>query len=453
MPKPARKSRGAELAERLARARKSIQALPRSGARTLPVVRGLTDKGLAMGQTLESILVAAQEALLASKKIYTYGQNVVLEVGEGQTGRLIPLATGYHIESSTESLLANFLVCELGPGDDGTPAQFAAPRKSVAQLLNRHPTRAALPRITTYASRPIFDMDFVLRAPGWHPDVGVLVHGPDVEVIMPQNVDANRPLSERLPPHLYRVLGDFCFRSDADHVNALAAMITGVTAANFIESGKPLLLLDGNQPGLGKTLYARTMGMVLDGFDPHLVHYTSCEEELAKKICATLLANPQSVLLVDNAKLPGGSVVSSAVIESNSMSPTISLRILGRSQNFTRPNDVLWALTMNSTRTSTDIVSRGLPIRFEFEGDPAKRHFDRRDPIVYARAHRVEILGELAGMGAAVEPARPPTRNGVAPLRTGPRSSAASSRPMVFPSFWPIWMKPRASSAWNWTNL
>ena len=76
----------------------------------------------------------------------------------------------------------------------------------------------------------------------------------------------------------------------------------------------------------------------------------------------------------------------------------VSLRILGRSQNYTRPNDLLWILTMNNTKASADIVSRGLPIRFHIDGDPAKRNFSGHDAIVYAHEHRAEILGELAGM-------------------------------------------------------
>ena len=95
----------------------------------------------------------------------------------------------------------------------------------------------------------------------------------------------------------------------------------GITVEHFVESGKPLLLLDGNQPGLGKTLFARTIGVVLDGTDPHLIHYTSSDEELGKKICSTLLSNVQSIIPLDNAKTPGGIAVSSPVIEANCIAP------------------------------------------------------------------------------------------------------------------------------------
>jgi hypothetical protein len=63
----------------------------------------------------------------------------------------------------------------------------------------------------------------------------------------------------------------------------------------------------------------------------------------------------------------------------------------------TRPNDLLWIVTMNDTKTSPDLVSRGLPIRLFFEGNPGERQFGQ-DPLEFAHAHRAELLGELAGM-------------------------------------------------------
>jgi hypothetical protein len=80
------------------------------------------------------------------------------------------------------------------------------------------------------------------------------------------------------------------------------------------------------------------------------------------------------------------------------MAANVTLRILGQSTNIDRPNDMLWMLTMNGTKVSPDLVSRGLPIRLRYEGRPEGRSFGNHDPIAYAREHRAEILGELAGM-------------------------------------------------------
>jgi hypothetical protein len=53
---------------------------------------------------------------------------------------------------------------------------------------------------------------------------------------------------------------------------------------------------------------------------------------------------------------------------------------------------------MNDTRASPDLVSRGLPIRLAYEGNPAERVFEGPDPVQFAHDHRPDILGELAGM-------------------------------------------------------
>lgn len=260
-----------------------------------------------------------------------------------------------------------------------------------------HRTRAALPRIETYANRPVFDQDYSFLGHGWHADVGVLVHGPEVEPSLPPLVDAVDALG-RLPPHLRRLLGGFCFMADADVVNVVGAMLTGTMPKRFRQLGKGLILLDGNQPGIGKTLLARTLGVVLDGSDPRTISYSADDEELNKRTCATLRGQQQSILVFDNAKTTSSRSISSPFIESNSMAANVTLRILGQSLNIDRPNDMLWLITMNDTKTSPDLVSRGLPIRLRFEGRPEDREFGGGDPIAYAREHRAEILGELAGM-------------------------------------------------------
>ena len=180
--------------------------------------------------------------------------------------------------------------------------------------------------------------------------------------------------------------------------NTVAVLITGILITHFIINGKPVVLLDGNQPGLGKTLLVRVIGIVLDGMDPRTIHYTAEEEELQKRICATLRGSPQSQVLIDNAKVKAETAIHSAVIEANSMAPEISLRILGKSENYVRPNDLLWYLTMNNTKASPDLISRGVPIRQYYEGKPENRDFGNRDPLKYALGTSPGDLGELAGM-------------------------------------------------------
>lgn len=401
------KSRGAVLAERFWKGRVKAGRAAVPGARTLPMIEGVTTK-TTYTLPAENVLARTREILVKSGVIYRYGDSIVYETKSGSEGCLVPLTLGPKVEPSASSLLANVMLCQqvFEKRDD---IQFPPPAAFVGHLLNSSPTLNALPVIRLYAARPVFDADFVLRDPGWHPTVGILVHGPDVEPKPMQAVDPAASALERLPHHVHGLLRDFCFRADADVVNAVAALLTGLLVTIFVAFGKAVVLLDGNQPGVGKTLFARAVGIILDGLDPRLIHFTMEEEELGKRICATLRGSQQSIVLIDNAKVRGGGAVSSPVIEANSMAAEVNLRILGQSANYTRPNDLLWFLTMNDTRTSPDLVSRGLPIRFHFDGDPGNRDFGGRDPVSYARDNRIEILEELAGMVVAWNQAgRPP---------------------------------------------
>ncbi len=397
-PEKQNNSRGAALASRIYQGRRETQKARLAGARDVGVLCGLTPNCTAE-VPLENVLVEAQRFLTESGRVYRYGNGVVIAVGPAAEGKLLTLTTGSKIETSAAAQLANVFICEYTYGFPSfITIQFPPPSRFVGILLSREPTLAALPSIKIYALRPVFDEDFVLRGPGWHEDVGILVHGLAIEPVLPDDVDPDLPAIERLPPHLGRLLADFCFKEDADVANAVAVLVTGLLVTQFITGGKPVVLLDGNQPGVGKTLLVRVIGIVLDGIDPRLIHYTAEDEELQKRICATLRGSSQSQLLIDNAKTKTETAISSPAIEANSMAAEISLRILSKSENYVRPNDVLWYLTMNHTKASPDLVSRGLPIRQYYEGKPEDRNFGRRDPLRYAREHRQEILGELAGM-------------------------------------------------------
>lgn len=385
---------GDEQEEQLRQAIRQLVSSPLDGARDLPVLTGLRLPSKAVyTEPQDNVILKAIEILKETGKIYLFGDDVVFEANahNGHGESLHQIRAGAEVKTSASRLLANIFICQDGETQFPSPNWFVGVLLA-STLLNR------LPRIQMYANRPIFDANFHLCSHGWHPESGVLVHGPCIDPILHDRADPTLPALERLPPHLRSLLAGFCFRADADLVNAVSMLLTGLLANHFVDVPKGLFLLDGNQPGLGKTLFVRSLGMVLDGFEPRLINYLNNEEELEKRICATLRGRPQSIVLIDNAKTANGAAISSQVVEANCVAPEISLRVLGKSENYTCANDKLWAVTMNDTRVSPDMVSRGLPIRMEYEGRPEDRKFPGPPPIEYAREHRQEILGELAGM-------------------------------------------------------
>ena len=96
-----------------------------------------------------------------------------------------------------------------------------------SELLPPH-----LPRIKHYARRPLFDHNFNLRGPGWHPEVGILVHGEEVEPAIHEVTDGDVPAIERLPPErrqklLELLLGDRLAGLSAKQVRQYLDELTG----------------------------------------------------------------------------------------------------------------------------------------------------------------------------------------------------------------------------------
>lgn len=398
MPRINNNSRGATLAAKLQRGRQQAERAARPGARTLPVIRGVTTR-CEFFIPQENVLAQIGEIFVAGQRLFRYGNSIYLEVCEGTEKRLVQVHMEGDVATKASSMLANLVVCEIPPSsEDGAPLQFPAPQKLIALALNCEPIIATLPRVKQYATRPVFNDDFVLCGPGWHVDSGILVHGPDVAAAPFVPCPAEETALARLPVHLRQLLSDFAFRSDADVANAAALFLTGLLVGRFVASGKPIALLDGNQPRVGKTRFVEVVGIVLDGEEPTIVPFKSDDDELAKAICAKLNTRTQSIVLIDNAKIASGGTINSPTIEAFSTAPMFSMRILGQSKNFERPNDLIWCVTMNNTRGSADLVARSMPVRFHFEGDPSHRDYGGRDPKEYARRHRVDLLGELVGM-------------------------------------------------------
>lgn len=390
-------SRGEDLERRLQQGRLEAEGALAPGARNLPALAGVT-QSCRFTQPQENVLLSLGRILVNSARVYRYGSDTVLEVSSGDSDGIAPLTSNGVLTSAAVSRLANVVICEEQPPNaDMPPVQFPLPAQVVSLALNSEALLEQLPTIKQYSRTPVFDENLQFRGPGWHADVGILVHGPEVDP-EPRCLSHEGDTIDRLPPHLRMVLRDFPFCTPADLTNAVAAMLTIVLLCRYTLSGKPVILADGNQPSLGKSWFIQMLAILLDGVEASPVVFTRDDDELGKRICAVLRSRSTSMVFLDNAKVPSGQQLDSAVLEAATVSPRFSARILQQSVNYERPNDLLWTLTMNNTRASNDLLSRSLCIRFWYDGDPGQRDFGGRNPLEYARVHRAEILGELAGM-------------------------------------------------------
>jgi hypothetical protein len=408
-------SRGKLIWDTLLKNLRIIQNGPRGG-RTRPIIWGVTPNGVFVdGMTLDAFLARAGNLIRSSERVYVWEDTLVYELRERGKEQLLLLGTRHRAEPGAAGVLANLF--GVGVRGEERVAQSMVPPKLVGAVLADEDLWRRLPAIRYYSRRPLFDDDFKLCGPGWNAAQGILVHGPDVEPILaPAPASGGTPIPgstpgpaptpgltpapataapaglDRLPAYLGRLLRGFCWASEADLTNAVALLLTGLLSNHFIRDPKPIGLIDGNQKGLGKTLLVQTVGHVLDDAEPPRLPLVR-DEELEKKLCAQLREARSGLFFFDNVR----DRVESALIEANALSPLLSFRILGQSGTISRPNTFLWVITSNQTSGTEDLISRGLPIRLRFEGNPRERTFGE-NPLDVARQFRLEILGELAGM-------------------------------------------------------
>jgi hypothetical protein len=371
---------------------KIFQRGPVVGGRNRPIIWGVTHQGVLVdGMTLEGFLSQAGRVLCDSRRVYCFENSLVYEFREGEIQRLVLLASPCRAEPSATSILANLFA--VGIRSTEASKQSLVPGKLVNTLLVDEDLRKRLPTIRFYSRRPIFDATFKLCRPGWNADQGILMHGPDLAPTLPPPELATRPKTlDRIPPFTRRLLQDFCWASDADLTNALALLLTGLLINHFVDEPHPIGIIDGNQRGLGKTLFCQAIGRVLDNVEPPRIPLVR-DDELEKKLCAQLREPSASLFFFDNVR----NRIESAVIEQNALSPLLSFRILGQSGTLKRPNTFLWLVTSNMTSGTEDFINRGLPIRLRYEGNPRERNF-AENLLEYASTRRLDILGELAGM-------------------------------------------------------
>jgi hypothetical protein len=386
-------SAGKDLATKLLAALDDFALGPVLGGQSRPIIWGVTSKGaLVGGLTLDQFLARASQVLLESQRVFRYGNSICLEMGSPGDPRLVTLAIEHRAEPGAAPLLANLFAVGIGGGGEQA-TQSLTPPSLLAALLANETLWGALPMIEHYSRRPAFDRNYAFRGPGWHSTPGVLVHGPAVELSMPDlTSDARASALDRLPPRMRGLLPEFSWRQEADMVNAVGVLLTGMLINHFIDDPHPVAIVDANQPGVGKTLLIQAIGRVLDGVEPPRIPLNR-DEELEKRLGSEVRSRNSGIFLLDNVRTR----MESPVLEQNALSPVLSFRVLGQSAVIRCPNSYLWAITSNGASGSSDLVRRCLPIRLEHHGDPKARRFEG-NPSQYASQHRLEILGELAGM-------------------------------------------------------
>ncbi|HKM52801.1 MAG TPA: hypothetical protein VJY33_05270, partial [Isosphaeraceae bacterium] len=275
---------GHSLETELAQALNVFNAGPVLADHTRHLLWGVTSRGDILNRPLDDALAEATNVLVQSGKVYRFGNSIVFEERGGETGSLATLAVDSRAEAHAAAHLTNLLAVSTGKGESYNQASL--PPRIAASLLASRSLRGLLPEIRLYSRRPAFDEDFGWKGPGYHESAGLLIHGPHIApVVYKPACEALATALGRLPLRLAELLGEFAWRSEADLVNAVAALLTGLLSNHFVDEPHPIVVIDGNQSGIGKTLLAQCMGRVLDGIEPARISLAG-DEELEKKLCS-----------------------------------------------------------------------------------------------------------------------------------------------------------------------
>lgn len=352
------------------------------------------------------VLDEIMQHLAGTGLIFRHNDDVVMT--DRGNSKLLLLATDGIAEVKAAARLGNLIACVRQQVDKKSGEierwEFQLPNAVCDQLFAHERCLERLPEIKVFARHPVFDEEFRLLGPGYHPDANTLVQGqeitpateslPELPPASRRTISGTAEALRRLTPHLRELLCDFDWRSHVDLVNAIGSMLMGFCIHHFIDDGHPMVVIRGNQPSIGKSLLAKIIGMIFDNRKIPAIK-KSGDEEFDKLLCA-MLKKRRRVVFLDNLR----GRLDSERIEQLVTSPTIMLRILGVNEFGEWPNDVLFLATSNNMVAGRDLISRNLIVNLYTEGDPRVRHRERqhRRPLDYARRHRKEILGELAAM-------------------------------------------------------
>lgn len=176
--------------------------------------------------------------------------------------------------------------------------QVAVPA-SLAKVFTKCGGWTNIPHLSGITSTPFIRRDGVIvSTPGFDPVSGYLF----IDDGTPWEPVPDRPTDEQVlaaVDQLLDVVSDFPFEKP-EHRSAWLATLLTVVARPAIYGPVPMLWVDGNRKGTGKTLLQRVTSAIACGHDPTEISYSSDEQELEKRLASVLMAGDR-IASFDNA--------------------------------------------------------------------------------------------------------------------------------------------------------
>lgn len=291
-----------------------------------------------------------------------------------------------------QGVLSTVTTC-LKPGQDQPKA--VPPPHSLAEGVLQRGEWPGVPVLTALVEAPTLLPDgSVLTTPGYHAATGLYYEPSGLGEIAlpdrPSRLDAQRVLEKLLD-----LVCDVGFATECDRSAWLAALLTPFCRAALPSEPAPMFVVDGNMPGVGKTLIAPTViGLIYRGRPMSIMEAPENDAEMAKRLTMCALAG-DPLICIDNVEGDLGYPSLNGVLTLSEHKG----RILGRNDSEALV-DVAMAATFYATGNNIsyvgEIVRRLLPIRIisSYENPEARdtSKFKYSDLRGYVRQHRTELV-------------------------------------------------------------
>ncbi|MGE0171195.1 MAG: hypothetical protein AB7T49_00335 [Oligoflexales bacterium] len=318
------------------------------------------------------VLSNIADRLLEIGSCYRFGSDLVY-VDDGERDIIEP--------SMLPARLTDFGIEAVKKKKDGLGYAFL-PESHAKGFFYSKRTMVRFKEIALFTDVPTYDRNWRLIKPGYDADEKIFYTGRE---IIP--VQSHKEIGA--------VVNSMLFKDQASKANFVATMLTSILR-NRYRGNRPFVPTTGNRPQIGKSYAVKIISLIAEGMLPKSISFHVNQEEFEKQIGAIIRS--RDILLIDNVK--SARPIDSPVLERLVTDDPMSFRLLGRSENISRPNTVLVMVTMNDAQFSRDLITRSLPVEFFLDEsvDPSAYRFGNDLILEHVAANRFRILQELCGM-------------------------------------------------------
>lgn len=204
-----------------------------------------------------------------------------------------------------------------------------------------------------------------------------------------------RPTQQQALEALERLLAPFAgylegYPEGSTDREALRATLAAAALSAIVRPSlefAPVVLIDANQPRVGKSKLARCLATLVSPLPPAILTEGPDSRETAKRVDAALLGGGPAVIL-DNLQNPFGC----SAVESLATEGLTDIRLLGQSKSIQIRTRGLLQLTANNASIRTDLRARMLTVRLVVRHEsPEARRF-AWEPVAQVRADRAALV-------------------------------------------------------------